>query len=339
MKSITNLAAFVLALSVSACAVSDSHLDARLPPEPARIHSLYESLLLDSNDQKALTLTELTHELRDVDVVFIGELHGHNGAHLLQSRLQVALHQQRPRQILSMEQFTADNQVVMDRYLANNIGEATLIEQGDAWDNYQASYRPLVEFARYHDLPVVAANAPAKIVRCVAQEGPDYLEQVDRSTHEWLPLEPFYGTPAYKEKFMTAMSHGSHGDEAREAGQRRYQAQLLRDNTMATAIHQATKTHPDHQVLHLTGRFHIENRLGTVASLAHYAPHLTSRVVTPIVVTNPDRPGISDGHREKGDFLYILRSLPPEYRQADKRAQAMKERFSHQPHNPCGGAE
>src|SRR5690554_7260780 len=50
-------------------------------------------------------------------------------------------------------------------------GETEMLEDANVWVNYKASYRPLVEFARQHQLPVIAANAPAVTVRCVGREG------------------------------------------------------------------------------------------------------------------------------------------------------------------------
>jgi uncharacterized iron-regulated protein len=339
MNIITTLTVLLLALLLSACASSRNQDSTTPTVDSMPIDSLYDSRLLDTNTRQALSRAELADKLRDVDVVFIGEIHGHNGAHLLQSRLQVALHRQRPRQILSMEQFTVDHQKIIDRYLGNTIGEAALIDEADAWANYRASYRPLVEFARYNRLPVIAANAPANIVRCVGQQGPGYLDQLDGGDRQWLPDEPFYGTAAYKEKFLAAMGTGVHGDEAQEASERRYRAQLLRDNTMATAIHRAHQSNPRHQIIHLSGRFHIENRLGTVAALAHRAPDLSMRIITPVLTENPGRPEPQGDHYDRGDVLYFLRSLPPEYRQPEKRKQAMTEHFAQQSQARCGAQE
>ncbi len=322
-RAVRPLAAAILALAISACASVDS--DRTGAHEPLR--SLYDSRLLDGRDGQVLGLAQLAEALRDIDVIFVGEFHGHNGAHLLQSRLQVALHQQRPDQLLSLEPFSVDQQAILDRYLANEIGEQALIEQTDAWPNYRASYRPLVEFARRNGLPVIAANAPADLVRCVGREGADYLDGLAPAVHQWLPESPFFTTDAYRAKFLGAMSHGGHGDQG-PAGERRLQAQLLRDNTMAAAILEARRRHPDHQVLHITGTFHSEGGLGTVAALRHRAPELTLRVLTPVIVEDPAVLSLSEAERAGGDYLYQLLPLPPEYRDPDRSRQAMTERFA-----------
>lgn len=80
--------------------------------------------------------------------------------------------------VLSMEQFTRDAQPLMDDYLTGKIGEQYLIQKANAWPNYESDYRPLVEFAKSQQLPVIAANAPKPIVRCIGRVGIDYLDRL-----------------------------------------------------------------------------------------------------------------------------------------------------------------
>lgn len=329
-RQLPAVAAFVLALS--ACA----SLENSPGGHHGSLQTLYDSQVIRPSDGQVLSLAELAGHLETADVIFVGEFHGHNGAHLLQSRLQVALHQRRPGQILSLEPFNVDQQAILDRYLAEEIGEQALIEQTDAWPNYRASYRPLVEFARHHRLPVIAANAPADLVRCVGREGAGYLESLAPEVARWLPDQPLFTTPPYRDRFLAAMGHGghgSHGDQGQQALERQFQAQLLRDNTMAASILEALRRHPEQQVLHITGSFHSEDRLGTVAALLHRAPDLRVRVLTPVI--GDDAAGVSRDEAASGDYLYRLLPLPPEFRDPDRRRQAMRERFARAPEVRC----
>ena len=90
----------------------------------------YDALLVNPANKTALTPEELAQQLADVDVVVVGEYHGHHGSHLLQSRLQSALFRLRPEQILSMEQFNLDRQDELNRYLRGETGETEMIENG-----------------------------------------------------------------------------------------------------------------------------------------------------------------------------------------------------------------
>jgi uncharacterized iron-regulated protein len=94
-----------------------------------------------------VNVNRLAGLLQRYDVVIYGESHGHPGVHLQEMKLLRALYDRDPRWVLSLEQFERDVQGIVDDYTAGHIGETALIEQGRAWSNYAASYRPMVEFA------------------------------------------------------------------------------------------------------------------------------------------------------------------------------------------------
>ncbi|BES72352.1 ChaN family lipoprotein [Marinobacter nanhaiticus D15-8W] len=290
------------------------------------LHSILNTHIIDSETGRGISVEALAERWQDVDVVVIGELHGHNGAHLLQARMQVALYQHHPSQILSLEQFNVVHQPQLDRYLGGELGEAEMIEDAEAWDNYKASYRPLVAFAADLGEPVIAANAPADMVRCVGRQGTSALEAFPPKMQALLPEDPFYSDPAYRERFFGAL--GGHGGNASNQLENRYKAQLLRDNTMASRIAQALKEHPGHQVLHLTGTFHSEYRSGTVAALEALAPDLQIRVLSPVVVEQANAPSFDQADLDKGDAIYLLAPLPPEYADPERMRDAIRAQFS-----------
>lgn len=292
--------------------------------------TFYDSMVYDDQGQ-SIDIVSLADALSEADVVVVGELHGHQGAHLLQARLQAALYQRHPDQILAMEAFNLDHQEPLDRYLAGESGEEEMMKDAAAWDNYQAAYRPLVEFARRHDLPVVAANAPAGVVRCVGRQGANYLEQLPDRERGQLPRQPFPEIAGYRERFMDTLGSNAHGQESEE-GRRRlentYLAQLLRDSTMADRILRMLDTHPDHQVIMITGTFHSENRQGLVAVLDERAPGLTVRVLTPNTLPDTDEDNTGRGPRiATGDYRYDLWPMPVPYRDQARERAAMMERF------------
>lgn len=307
------------------------------PPEDlTRPQTQYDARIVDPESGSALTVEQLAQRLAGTEVVIVGEYHGHHGSHLLQSRLQTALYRQQPSQVLSMEQFNLDHQAELDHYLKGQIGEAEMIEDAGAWDNYRASYRPLVEFARRHHLPVIAANAPADIVRCVGRKGPPYLDRVPEPVRQALPANPFLDTPAYREKFADAIGASHRGDSTmNERMENTYKAQLLRDNTMATRILEARARFPGHQVLHLTGTFHSEDGLGTVALLEKRAPELTVAVISPVFWPATDSTPPLEQNRTNGDFLYFIQPLPDEFKDPEREREAMAARFQRSSSKTC----
>ena len=304
------------------------------PPKVTAPQSQYDSIITD-NSGNLLTINQLAEELVPADVVVIGEYHGHHGAHLLQSLIQSTLYRKRPQQVLSMEQFTLPDQPELDRYLAGQTGEEELIADTDAWSNYKASYRPLIEFSRNRNVPVVAANAPADTVRCIGRHGESFLARLETNQRNELPDDPFVDTPAYRRKFFDALGaggagHGSGQDQADHSKrlENSYKAQLLRDNTMADRVIGALKNNPGHQVIHLTGTFHSEERLGMVAVLEQKRPDLEVVVISP-VFWQPGNTldGLVEANHGKGDFLYFLQPLPQEYKNTERHSEALMKRF------------
>lgn len=307
-------------------------------PEQEPPQTYYHAPVVDAASGAPVSLPQLAERLADKDVVVIGEYHGHQGSHLLQSRLQAQLYKQQPDQVLTMEQFDVDQQPVLNRYLKGEIGEMELVEDAGAWPNYQHAYRPLVEFARQRKLPVIAANAPASIVRCVGRKGPGYLDALADEQKRYIPAAPLASNEAYREKFFATMG-GRHGSADDERMQNTYYAQLLRDNTMASRILEARERYPEHQVIHLTGTFHSEGRLGTVASLLQRQPDLSVAVISPVFLEQiPGQSGDElpvTQNSNKGDYLYFLLSLPEEYRDEERGREAMMETFRNAPRTTC----
>jgi uncharacterized iron-regulated protein len=320
---------FVAVSALAGCAGQTTGAPPNHQPLPP--NSQYDAVII-SPDGQPMSINQVAEELADADVVVIGEYHGHHGSHLLQALLQTALYQQHPKQSLLMEQFELNDQADLNRYLRGKSGEAELIKDTDAWSNYKASYRPLIEFSKARNIPVVAANAPADIVRCVGRKGPDYLDQLDAAQRAKLPTEPFVDTAAYRRKFFQVMS-GDHRNQANQTNlsgrlENSYRAQLLRDNTMAEQVIEALADNPDHQVIHLTGTFHAEDRLGMVAVLEKKRPDLDVAVISPVFwKAGVNFQGLMEANQGKGDFLYFLQPLPEPYKNRARQRDAMMEQF------------
>ncbi|MGL4716452.1 MAG: ChaN family lipoprotein [Aeromonas sp.] len=249
------------------------------PTISAPLQTLYD-YRLSSEGHTDLTLQQAITRIADADIILVGELHSHPGIHLLQSRLLTELHtvsQQQGRLLaLSMEQFSRADQKTLDAYLADQIGEAALIREGNAWPNYPSDYRPLVEFAKAHRMPVIAANAPKPLVSCVGQEGAAWLDQLPAVRRSQLARQLTLGDDPYRQKFMASMHHGDADSNAR-----RFAAQTSWDDTMAESMVDYLATHPGQQIMHIAGNFHVEGGLGLASRIASRDPSLKVALVVP----------------------------------------------------------
>jgi len=272
--------------------------------------------------------------LKDDDVIFLGEWHDHIANHLAEMALLRAIHTRSPELALSMEQFERDVQPVVDDYLAGKIGEETLKAKGRAWSNYAEAYRPLVEYAKDHGLPVIAANAPASIVRCVGREGAVFLETLPPGKRGWAAADLHTEDGPYKDKFMKFLSgdniHGGPPDADAEAARTRaensFAAQVTRDDTMADSIANYLRAHPGHKVVHVTGAFHVEDRLGTVERLKLRMPNLKTALVLPVEAGHTDTAAVAPDDAKGANFLVLLRPEPKPYvTDEEKKAAEARE--------------
>lgn len=269
---------------------------------------------------RAVKLEEIIEALDDADVLFVGETHDDATAHAVEAELLRRADERyskgagRGRVLaLSLEMFERDVQTVVDEYLGGLISERHFLLSSRPWNNYAADYRPLVEYAREHHLPVIAANAPARYVSRVNAEGPGSLASLSKEARAWLPPLPFpEASAAYASKFNTFMS-GGRAAAATPAGTQSanphggmhlLEAQTLRDASMAYAISEFLKRGGGPLVIQVNGTFHSEGRMGVPEQLAHYRKKARAVVVT--IVPGEGRAGFDAASMAGlGDFIIL----------------------------------
>ena len=251
---------------------------------------------------KASSLDDIIKKSADYDVVFLGENHDDAVGHALQYQLfnkLVTRYANTRKLALSMEMFERDRQVVLDEYLAGLITEKQLKSDARPWDNYEQDYKPLVELAKSKHLPVIAANAPRRYTNMVTRKGRDSLNALSDEAKKWLAPLPYpQASDAYGKKFNGLMG-GMHAGSGNMLD-----AQSLWDATMAFSISEFLKQNPKPLVIHLNGKFHTDQHLGTVDQLNHYSPSAKSLVVS--IFYDKDFPSFDkEKHTGLGDFVII----------------------------------
>lgn len=291
------IAALSLTLSLIGCAST-----------PSDISTFYDYQLATPKGER-ISIQNLPADIENADVILIGEWHTHAGIHRFQANLLQQMVENGHPMALSMEQFARDAQPVLDEYLAGEIGEQYLIQKANAWPNYESDYRPLVEFAKGQQLPIIAANAPKPIVRCIGRVGIDYIERLTPEQRQWIAAEINTQDSSYKSTFMASMHHGNPAQNENQ-----FAAQVTWDETMAESIVRYLRTNPERKVLHIAGMFHTQQGLGTAASILRRNPNLKVVIITPV----------GDITTQSDDYQLQVLTPPVRYVQKAHQAEAIK---------------
>lgn len=215
---------------------------------------------------------------RQADVIFFGEQHNNPIAHWLQLSLAQALAEtEGSNLVLGAEMFEADNQLLIDEYLAGHINQKSFEQEARLWDNYETDYKPLLELTKKEGLNFVATNIPRRYANLVFREGLEALESLSETAKQYLaPLPIPYDPelPGYQQ-MLTMM--GGHGGEKADNFPK---AQAIKDATMA---HFLAENRPANSVfLHFNGSYHSANYEGIIWYLNRYQPNLKISSITTV---------------------------------------------------------
>lgn len=266
--------------------------------------------LIETSTGRVVDLQEMVRTLKDEDVVFFGEFHDDSLLHALEYRFLVEFHKANPYLAVSLEMFERDTKPVLTAYLRRLIDEETFLGKSDPWPNYATDYRPLIEYARQETLDVVAANVPRLYASRVAREGLSWIGALPWNERRLLARETNAPGDEYKERFYRTMRETMGGMNRHFEGddmlQRLYEAQCLKDDTMAESIVTHLQRNPGIKVVHFCGDFHSNAGLGTVSRVIQRKPALKVAVISPVYVPENEAYSLAELPLNNGDYLILL---------------------------------
>ena len=258
--------------------------------------------LLDTRVGESIRFGQLIARLRRAQVVFIGEQHNNLAHHRLQARIIGALSQTESLTV-GLEMLPRQTQPLLDAYVQGRLTERAFLEQVRwyvHWGFDFRYYQPIFHLARQRKLRLLALNAPNRVVRQVGRRG---LAALTPAQRRGLP-PVFLGSKPHRRLFAALL--GPHHSRHRGMFERFYQAQSLRDETMADSVRRAfSGDKPPPRMVVIAGAGHLVYRLGINLRLHRSAPHLKQLTIVPVALKHNQR-RLS---RQLGDFL--IATAPP----------------------------
>lgn len=305
MRTASHTTALVAAFLAAAAAHAQTPAHPPIPSgyTPHRVYDVAAGEFID--------FETFARRAADADVVFFGEQHGHSPTHRMQHALLEAL-ARRGDATLSMEMFERDVAHVLRRYVRGDADEATILEDARPWPRYATDYRALVEAARARGWDVIAANVPRDLAALIAREGLAAIDTLAPDTRAHAARDIVCPDDTYRERFIEQMNRhpapGSEPDDTRS--QRYYEAQCVKDETMAESIVAALRDGAPRPIVHVNGQFHSDYGDGAPARTLRRDQRLDIVNITTVPVQDLDNIDPAP-HRGRADYLlFTLASSP-----------------------------
>jgi uncharacterized iron-regulated protein len=259
-------------------------------------------IIINSQGEKH-DINAIVKASQTVDVVLFGEEHNDSVAHYMEFELFKRMHEiYKDKIMLSLEMFERESQVVLNEYLEGKIKENHFKKDARAWSNYR-DYRPLIEYAKANNIKVIAANTSMRYASMAGRGTQAALLALSPEAKKWMaPLPYDTATGDYYNKLREIMGYNMHDNPGSSMMPGSLNGQSLWDATMAYSISEALNQNKGYKVLHLVGRFHVDEKFGICQQLTKYKKDVRFLVVTQL--SDAAYPDINTSeHTKLGDFI------------------------------------
>ena len=330
----------VLTLVVGGCSGASRVKLAEHTGGSAALYQQFQAF--DGRSGQPISFAEVAQRCGKADVVLFGELHSHSVCNAVEAQLFHALMQRSRPAALAMEFFERDTQAALDAYLAGKSDEAAFMTATRQNRDYLLAHRPLIELCRTAGAPIIAANAPRRLVREYRMSKMPFDEfRKSRSAEDqrWLPRTSEHLPGPYFDRFVEVIRHHppapaaatsapallpltQTGDAANAAMGNpvatpkvdpfivSFRPQLLWDDSMSESVADFRAAHGDHRVMLVVGRFHVASEGGTLQKFRQRRP--SDRVCTVVFSSRESATFALDNDDTHSADIVICGLQPPE---------------------------
>lgn len=283
------------------------------------------SIWVDLVEGEPIDYAPMVDDLAQARVIYLGERHTVARHHQVQAQLLSDLAGRKVPLVLALEQIEAHNQPAVDRFNRGELdfaGLAEAIEWRRRWPNCE-QYRPVLETARRHGIPVLALNARSETIRQVARGGG--VAKLPPAARKELPAEIQLADPLYEKLLGRQMA--VHMAATPQRLRPMIEAQIARDETMAEvlAVYLRSDKGRGRTAVVICGAGHVIYGLATAARVRRRLPDVRDRIVLlsesgdvelspeekaasrPVLITHQD---LRELNRPAGDYLYATEIRP-----------------------------
>jgi uncharacterized iron-regulated protein len=251
--------------------------------------------ILRVSDGQILSLSDIVKDLKESQVVFVGELHTSQSHHKAQLETIRALKEANANVAIGFEMFRRDSQPDLDRWVRGELREKEFEEiYYKNWNYPWPLYKDIFLYAREHKIPMVGLNVPPEVTKQVAREGFESLTPKQRGD---LPMVTCRVDPEYLAFIRRSLAMHGHGglDFTRFC-----EAQLVWDTAMAWSLFRYLENNPESTVVVVAGSGHSWKK-GIPAQIRNRS-ELPFRVILPEVPGRVDQKNIA---LNEADYVWL----------------------------------
>jgi len=254
--------------------------------------------ILDVKTGTELSFDQLIDQISSKDLIFVGEVHDNPEHHLIQVQILQALTACCRPVSIAMEFFERPQQPTLDRYHRDELDETEFLKEVD-WGSDYHFYRPLIRMAKQNDGVVLAINAPRDVVKKVARQG---LESLDESERNKIAQEIDLSNEAHRNYVREAYERHTHGDLKKF--EYFYEAQCVWEDTMAESLAEYLRENGG-MLVALTGNGHIINKFGVPDRTIERVP-VSMVTIMPLSLSKE-----LTIEKETADYVWLTADYPP----------------------------
>jgi len=225
-----------------------------------KINEQVEIVSVAKKTRITLTLKQLVQEIKNNQVIYIGENHDNSSHHLVQLYIIKTLYNQNKRIAIGMEMFQSKFQDTVNDYIFGNMSEQQFLnktEYNKRWGYDYSLYKPIIDFAKTNNVPIIALNIESEVIKDISKKGISKLHASDLNK---LPKHIDFSNNKYR-KFLYEIFK-DHPNQNKKSFEKFYSIQLVWDEYMAEKIDSFLKNNEKYQIIVLAGNGHIVHGYG-----------------------------------------------------------------------------
>jgi uncharacterized iron-regulated protein len=235
----------IAVLLIAICCCSSSG------PNPRRAH------VLRIKDRQVIAFLHMIRQLRDTDVILVGESHDSTADHSTQLAVIKSLEVTKVPIAVGLEMFKSSSQRALDRWVEGTIPLKSFVKiYYENWTEPWPLYRDIFLYARRHRIPMIGLNLPENISDKVFKSGFGSLSEAEKKE-----IPPgIQCTVDRKYRAFISDMYGMHHTGGEKGFSNFCEAQMLWDSVMAWNVIHWLNNRPDMKVVVLAGIGHAWKR-------------------------------------------------------------------------------